>query len=160
MSNPKPLSYECHCGWQSMTKPKNMSCPDCGKQVWDSPMRGMAVAVNKPKELAEKWISEQPVFNSAVDIFLAGYNAANEWVECSEQLPTDFKPTNGIVSCTSEYQLYDQTYGVSKGWLKRWDRDNEDTLIPRKKGDYIWECQHNNFTRVTHYRPLPEKPKS
>lgn len=101
------------------------------------------------------------LLNSMKEAYYLGAKQQSDgdrWVPASERLPEDFTACNSIIETTREYQIYDETYGVSKGWLKRWLRDNEDTLMPRKKGDILWECLHNSFTRVTHWRNLPSPP--
>lgn len=44
-----------------------------------------------PKELAEKWMREQTTAYSPTDLFLAGYNAANEQIL---QILADLKSDN------------------------------------------------------------------
>lgn len=68
-----------------------------------------------------------------------GYNAANEWVKCSERLPED--ETTDVLFYNAGYKLY---------FIGR--------LYDRVEKTF-WDQSADTHTQVTHWRPLPEKPK-
>lgn len=97
--------------------------------------------MSNPKELAEKWFAEHEADGyNRLTVFLAGYNAANEWVKCSERLP--------------------EKYTVVLVWTKDGEikLDQAVNEVIETSVGYSWK--NSNRTRVTHWLPLPEKPKS
>lgn len=76
--------------------------------------------------------------------WIAGYNAANEWVKCSEAQPKDGEIIdiwNGVANLRAVYD---------KGGNRFWrfiDKSSRDRFIP------------SFYINVTHWLPLPEKPK-
>lgn len=145
MMEKKEYSYECQCGWQSMTKPDKMRCPECksfriDKSEFKQPkMSGMK---EETEALAEKHIEKcggctgetAPVL---IDLFIAGYNAANEWVKCSERLPeANTRVLTHISEDNDLFSIMDSTYrGMN---------------VFTSDGEYL------NF--VTHWMPLPTPP--
>lgn len=99
-----------------------------------------------PEEMAEEYADANEClpsreWGSAYGGFLAGYNAAQQWISVKERLPkiNEWVLIDGPAICK-------RINPPSSNW----------------KGSYAWETDHDSFYSphdVTHWMPLPGAPK-
>lgn len=85
--NKKAISYECHCGWQSMTKPYKMRCPECKSfRIDKSEFKQPNMSGTKSKEElqlieAELILMKYPIFNGLIKAFNLGIDESEATIE-------------------------------------------------------------------------------